>query len=132
MAGFLGRGWKFPVQVDQVTGRIMMSETTDDIQESIRIIIATARGERVMRPDFGCSVMEFLFGPTDPTTLQMLQSAVQDAIISWEPRVKDVEVLAELDRAQADRVNLQISYVIRATNNLYNLVYPFYLNEGVR
>lgn len=127
---FLGRGWKFPVQVDPATGRIRLSEYEEDIAEAIRIILGTSKGERVMRPDFGCDMREFVFGVPDDATLRLLESSVAEAIRIWEPRVEQVEVEAESDRQDAGKVLLHIRYTVRTTNNLFNLVYPFYLYEG--
>lgn len=127
---FLGRGWKFPVQVDPATGRIRMSEYEEDIAESIRIILGTSKGERVMRPDFGCDMREFVFGTTDDTTLRMLEGSIVEAIRIWEPRVEEVEVNAIPDRTDPGKVQIRIQYLVRTTNNLFNQVYPFYLYEG--
>jgi phage baseplate assembly protein W len=127
---FLGRGWKFPIQVDKATGRIRMSEYEEDIAEAIRIILGTTQGERVMRPDFGCGVQDFIFGLTDDTTLRLLEGNIREAIRNWEPRVHEVEVTAIPDKDSMGKVNIRISYVVRTTNNLFNQVYPFYLHEG--
>jgi phage baseplate assembly protein W len=127
---FLGRGWKFPIQVDKATGRIMMSEYEQDIAEAIRIILGTSQGERTMRPDFGCNVQGFMFGQTDDTTLRLLETSIRDAIRSWEPRVHEVDVQAIPDRQDDGRVNIGIQYMVRSTNNLFNQVYPFYIHEG--
>ncbi|MDB5054006.1 MAG: baseplate protein [Bacilli bacterium] len=127
---FLGRGWKFPIQVDETTGQIMMSDSEEDISEAIRLIIGTNRGERVMRPDFGSNVHNFLFGLTDSTTLSLLESNVKDAIRNWEARVKDIEVEAVLDKAENGKLLINVKYVVRSTNNQYNLVFPFYIHEG--
>ncbi|MGG1635318.1 GPW/gp25 family protein [Paenibacillus sp. NRS-1760] len=129
-ASFLGKGWKFPVQVDATTGRIRMAEGEDDIEESIRIIIRTSKGERLMRPDFGCGLRNFVFGTTDETSLRLIASDVQEAIRIWEPRVKDVEVEVKPDRQNNGRVLMSVSYAVRSTNNLFNQVFPFYLEEG--
>lgn len=129
-ASFLGKGWKFPVRVDAATGRIEMVEGEEDIAEAIRIIIQTSKGERVMRPDFGCDLRNFVFGTTDETSLRLLASEAQEAIRVWEPRVKDVEVNAQFDPHSNGRLLLSVSYVVRSTNNLFNQVYPFYLDEG--
>ncbi|WP_339207681.1 GPW/gp25 family protein [Paenibacillus sp. FSL K6-3182] len=129
-ASFLGKGWKFPVQVDATTGRIRMAEGEDDIEESIRIIIRTSKGERLMRPDFGCGLRDFVFGTTDETSLRLIASDVQEAIRIWEPRVKDVEVEVKSDRQNNGRVLMSVSYAVRSTNNLFNQVFPFYLEEG--
>ena len=129
-SSFLGRGWKFPVEVDAATGRVKMSEHEQDIAESIRIIMGTSKGERVMRPDFGCGVQNFVFGLTDETTLRMLESSIKEAIRIWEPRVHEVSVEAVPDSKQPGKLQIRISYLVRTTNNLYNQVYPFYIHEG--
>ncbi|MFB9275287.1 GPW/gp25 family protein [Cohnella cellulosilytica] len=131
-ASFLGRGWKFPIAVDATTGRFLLSEGEDDIAEAIRIILMTSRGERVMRPDFGCGLRDFAFGTTDETTLRLLETDITQAITVWEPRVTDVEVTAGLDPSHSGKLSIGISYVVRSTNNLFNQVYPFYLEEGTK
>ncbi len=127
---FLGRGWKFPVTVDVQTGKVLTSEYEADIVEAIKIIITTRKGERVMRPEFGCDIFDHLFDVVDYTLLKQMEATVTNALISWEPRITDVEVEAALDAKTAERVDLHISYVVRTTNNPFNLVYPFYMNEG--
>ncbi|MFC5702282.1 GPW/gp25 family protein [Cohnella faecalis] len=131
-ASFLGRGWKFPVQVDKTTGRFLLSEGEDDIAEAVRVILMTSKGERVMRPSFGCGLRDFAFGTMDETSLRLLETDVCEAITVWEPRVTDVEVTALPDDSEPGRMLLQISYVVRSTNNLFNQVYPFYLEEGTK
>ncbi|OUS78202.1 baseplate protein [Paenibacillus sp. MY03] len=131
-APFLGKGWKFPVQVDKTTGRIMMSEGEEDIKEAIRIIIRTSKGERLMRPDFGCGLKDFVFGTMDDMSMQLIASDVREAIRDWEPRIKDIEVKAQPDPSMNGRVLLEVSYTVRSTNNLFNQVYPFYLEEGTK
>ncbi len=128
---FMGRGWKFPVEVDKATGRIRMSEGEEDIRESIRIILGTSKGERMMRPEFGCELRDFVFGITDVTTLRLLENKIKDSITVWEPRVEDVAVKVALDDEVPGKLNISITYIARSTNNLFNLVYPFYINEGV-
>jgi len=127
----MGRGWKFPVEVDPTTGKIKMAEGEEDIRESIRIILGTAKGERIMRPDFGCELRDFVFGVTDVTTLRLLENKIKDSITVWEPRVDEVKVAVALDDEVPGKLNISITYTVRATNNLFNLVYPFYINEGV-
>lgn len=127
---FLGTGWKFPVEIDAATGRIKMASNEESIQESVRIIIGTRPGELPMNPDFGCRIQEYSFETTDYTTLYSMKTEVEHALIRWEPRI--TEVTAEVSDENIDQGMLQIyvSYVIRSTNNPYNLVYPFYINEG--
>lgn len=127
---FLGRGWKFPVGIDPVTGRLAMSELEQDIKESIRIIVTTAPGERLMRPDFGCGIHELVFAAINRVTLGMFESRIRQAIIKWEPRVEILKLeigTAEVDRGKLD---IQLTCLVRETNNEFNLVFPFYLTEG--
>jgi phage baseplate assembly protein W len=129
---FLGRGWKFPIQVDPTTGRIRMSEGEEDIKEAIMIILRTSKGERVMRANFGCSLDRFVFDSTDATTLRQLEYTIEEAIRNWEPRVEDTVIRAVPDSKDSAKLLLDITYKVRATNNLFNLVFPFYLEEGVK
>ncbi len=127
---FLGRGWKFPIEVDEVTGRIQSASFEDDIAEAIRIIIGTSKGERVMRPEYGCKIDRYLFEGNDDTTLRLIEAETEEAIRLWEPRVHEVEVQAERDFAVGHRLMIHVKYTVRTTNNLFNQVYPYYLHEG--
>lgn len=127
---FLGVGFQFPVRVDSVTGRMKTSSYEDDITEAIRIILMTRKGERVMRPEFGCKIHEFTFGTTDYTSISRMKTAVMDSLVLWEPRIKDIEVEIEMSKEENAELLIYINYTVRATNNPYNLVYPFYMNEG--
>lgn len=128
---FMGKGWKFPVEVDIVTGRILSSSYEEDIKEAIQIILLTKKGERVMLPDFGCSLNEYVFETMDYTTMVMMEQDIQSSLIMWEPRITDVEVHVTMDDEESGKVNIQIGYVVRSTNNPYNLVYPYYITEGL-
>lgn len=128
---FLGAGWKFPPEVDEVTGRIKLSSYEEDIQESIKIIIGTSKGERIMNPDFGCSIKKFMFENFTYTVASDMENCIKDALVQWEPRITDIKVNAVQDSTDNYKVNINISYVVRSTNNPYNLVYPYYLNEGI-
>ncbi|MCT4604689.1 MAG: GPW/gp25 family protein [Marinisporobacter sp.] len=129
---FLGRGWKFPIKVDTSTGRIMTSSYEEDIKEAIEIILNTAKGERIMRNDFGSKIIDYIFEATDATTLNLLKREIKDAIFQWEPRVKDIEVNIQKDPTSGSKILIDISYIVRKTNNLFNMVYPFYINEGTK
>lgn len=131
-ASFLGRGWKFPVSVDATTGKFLLSEGEEDIAEAIRIILMTSRGERVMRPDFGCGLKDYVFAAMDETSLRLMESDIREAITVWEPRVTQVEVDVAIDPEDVGRLSIHVSYVVRSTNNLFNQVYPFYLEEGTK
>jgi phage baseplate assembly protein W len=125
---FLGRGWKFPVEVD-ATGRIVLSEYEDDVRESIHIILMTTKGERAMRPDFGADLHEFVFASMSATAMGALQSAVKDALVKWEPRVQVLGVKVDSDQSEIGRLLIEVDYRVRATSNRFNLVFPFYLKE---
>lgn len=131
-SNFLGRGWKFPIQVDPTTGQIMTSEYEEDIEEAIKIILFTSKGERIMRPDFGSTVLEYVFNLTDDMTIGLLESEVEEAIRTWEPRVKDVKATASVNSRNPEQLYISVSYVVRKTNNLFNKVYPFYIHEGTK
>lgn len=127
---FLGTGWKFPVGIDKATGRIQMSSNEDSIRESIRIIIGTRKGELPMHPDFGCGIQEYAFETADYTTLYAMKTEVEHALIRWEPRITDVYARVSDEQIDEGVLMIDVSYVVRATNNQYNLVYPFYISEG--
>jgi hypothetical protein len=128
MKDFLGRGWKFPVAVD-AAGRIALSEYEDDVREAIRIILMTSKGERVMQPDFGAGLYDYVFASMNSTNLGRIQRAVEDALVKWEPRVQVTAVKVEPDQGELGKLLINIDYRVRATNTRFNLVFPFYLKE---
>lgn len=125
----LGVGWKFPLQINE-RGGVALSQHERKIQESIRIIIETAKGERVMRPDFGCDIHEFAFSVIDTSTLTMIRSAVKEALVLWEPRIEVFSVEVSAERINQGILIIDTAYRIRATNTEYNLVHPFFLRPG--
>ena len=127
---FLGTGFKFPVQVDPNTGRVKTSSQEEDIKEAIRIILGTQPGERPMTPKFGCSINSFVFASMDYTAVILLRREIEDSLVLWEPRIKNISVEIERSPQDSGVLMIDISYVVRSTNNPYNLVYPFYINEG--
>jgi hypothetical protein len=126
---FLGKGWKYPVRVDE-NGKIAVSEYDEDIKEAIRIILGTAKGERVMRPDFGCGIHEFVFTSMNAVNLSLIETNVRDALTLWEPRIELINVKTDTDKADEGKLFINIDYRVRVTNTEFNLVYPFYLKEG--
>ncbi len=128
MKDFLGRGWKFPVAVD-AAGRIALSEYEDDVREAIRIILMTSKGERVMQPDFGAGLSDFVFAAMTSTNLGRVQRAVEDALVRWEPRVQVTAVAVEPDQTELGKLLINIDYEVRATNTRFNLVFPFYVSR---
>ncbi|BBA69522.1 MULTISPECIES: GPW/gp25 family protein [Geobacter] len=126
---FLGTGWKFPVTAG-ADGSMILSSAEGDIAESIRIILGTARGERVMRPDFGCGIHDRVFSVINTTTLGLIENEVKEALILWEPRIELLAVTASPREAAEGRLLIDIEYRVRSTNTRFNLVYPFYLKES--
>jgi phage baseplate assembly protein W len=125
---FLGKGWSFPVDVDD-RHRITMSEDEDNIRDSIWIILATAPGERVMRPDFGCGIHRLVFAVDDAATRGSAAREVRQALVLWEPRIDVLDVGVETK--YFSQLLITISYRVRTTNNVFNLVFPFYLQGGI-
>lgn len=125
-ATFVGRGFFWPMGVDH-TGSIKLTDTTEDIDRSIRIVLMTAPGERVMRPRFGCEIWDLLFEPVTPNLLGLIAEAVYQALGQWEPRIDVYEVAPVPDPEDSALIHIRISYRVRATNDPRNLVYPFYV-----
>ena len=128
---FLGTGWAFPVTVD-AQGRIALARQERDIEEAIRIILLTPKGQRVMRPEFGCQVHDLIFAPNDATTAGLAAYYVEDALGMWEPRIRVQEVTARPDADHAERLSIDIRYEIKATHDSRSLVFPFYRIPGER
>jgi len=129
-AEFTGAGWGFPVVVDP-DGTITRASGEEYIRDAVWLILSTAKGERVMRPDFGCGIHDLVFGGTDTTTSGQVADAVRDALVRWEPRIQVVDVRVATDPATPALLLVRIQYRVRTTNNVFNLVYPFYLEKGV-
>lgn len=126
---FLGVGWAFPPRVD-AGGAVAEAVYEDDVREAIRIILGTNLGERLMRPDFGAGLEQFVFEPVNPTTIARLQRQVREALVTWEPRIDVEEVTVTPEGSPPVVLMVELVYRVRATNARDNLVYPFYLQEG--
>jgi len=127
---FLGVGWSFPVMFDASLQDVARAEYEEDIRQAIRIILETSPGERVMRPDFGSGLHELVFEPVSHTTFALVKQRVEQALVLWEPRIDVREVKVVASGAARNRLDIDIVYQVRATNTFYNLVFPFYLQEG--
>ena len=128
---FLGRGWSFPVDVDD-DGRITLTGSADSIRQSIWSILSTAPGERVMRPDFGCAVADLVYAVNDEATAAEVAASVREALAIWEPRIDVIDVVATPGATTAgtdtpEVLLVAVDYEVRATNSRFNLVYPFYM-----
>ncbi|MEO8017668.1 MAG: GPW/gp25 family protein [Pseudomonadota bacterium] len=127
---FLGRGWSYAVAQNGPGEDVLLAAHEEDVRQAVRIILETGRGERVMRPDFGAGLEEFLFEPVNTTTCSLIRHRVEESLHTWEPRIR-IEALDVLtNRAEPGRIDIVLEYSIRATNTFYNLVYPFYSREG--
>jgi phage baseplate assembly protein W len=133
MARFLGVGWQFPVGVEPNAApkRFARTEYEESITQAIWIILATAKGERVMRPDFGCGIYELVFAPNDASTRGMAEHHVREALLRWEPRIEVLLVRVIAAGAQDEELRISIDYRVLTTDSRFNLVYPFYLERGV-
>ena len=126
---FLGAGIAFPLGVDD-QGRMAMHRLEDQVRQSIVLVLRTAKGERVMRPDFGSGLHKLVFEPMTPTTCARVQHEVQEALVRFEPRIEVTKVEVTVDSHQQGRLLINITYRVRRTDTLFNLVYPFYLERG--
>ena len=127
---FLGRGVKFPLQIDPRTGKLAMVSEEEDIQEAIGIILRTNHGERVMRPSFGTNAMDYVFSAMTADTVNRIVYDVQNQLLDQERRIKDVDVFCREADGRTGRLVLEIAYTVIHTNNRFNHVYPFYVTEG--
>lgn len=125
---FLGRGWRFPVLPDE-TGRLAYSEGDANVEQSLRILLLTRLGERVMRPAFGSEAPRLVFAPGSERYLRLLETSIREAVRDWEPRVELDDVRAEVDTTDESRTTVSIAYRVRSTNSRLNLVFPFYLTS---
>ena len=126
MAGiyFVGAGWAFPLATD-ATGGVALVVREREIEEAIRLILATAPGERPMRPEFGCRVHDHVFAPINASTAGAIASDVRYALEMWEPRITVHDVLISFDDADLCTLYIDIHYSIRGINDPRNLVFPF-------
>ena len=127
LSDILGTGLRFPMGVDGRGGIAMISQEKD-IEESIKLVLGTARGERHMRPMFGSRIHELVFAPNNATTWGLMQQYVEEALGWWEPRIEVMDIDVGADPADASRLLVNITYKVKATSDKRSLVYPFYLS----
>lgn len=127
---FLGTGWSFPVYFDKVNAGVQMASDVEDIAQSIRIILGTTPGERLMQPEFGCNLKSLLFERADESLVARLNHLVYHALLNFEPRVNFLEAVVLESEALAGELHIRVDYSIISTNTRHNIVFPFYLIEG--
>jgi uncharacterized protein len=122
---FVGRGIAFPLRID-ATGGLAVVEREREVQEAIRLILATAQGERPMRPEFGCRIHDYIFASPDLATRGRIAYEVSESLRRWEPRINVHDVAVNPDPDERTTLYIDIAYSIRGTNDPRNLVFPFY------
>jgi uncharacterized protein len=132
VADFLGLGWAFPPRFGAGGASVAMVTGNEDIEQSLAILLATRRGERVMQEDFGCELSDFLFGEISQGLIGQVRDLISDAILHHEPRIALRGVEVSEHRAAEGVLMIAVDYTVRATNSRYNLVYPFYLREAAQ
>ena len=126
---FLGSGIAFPLRIDH-RGGIALSRREQDVTEAIWLILSTAPGERPMRPEFGCGIHDHMFEAMSAEALGTLEHEVRVALTRWEPRIELLDVRFDVDRMDVGEIAIDITYRIRDTYDVRNLVFPFYLTPG--
>jgi phage baseplate assembly protein W len=126
MQEFIGAGWAFPVRTD-ATGSIALVSGEREVIESIQLILATAPGERPMRPEFGCAIHEFVFDNADEATLGHMERAIRRALDRWEPRITVMSITFDEAEQEQGMLLVDIGYELRTSSSPRNLIYPFYL-----
>ena len=126
MTDIIGTGLAFPLGVSR-SGVLAFARDDEDVRQAISIILSTAPGERPMRPEFGCGVHDYVFDVIDAATLGRMEEEIRKALERWEPRIDVVDGDCELDPSAPGKLSITIGYRLRATNDVRNLVYPFYV-----
>ena len=129
-ASFLGTGWRFPPAFTRGGADVLMTAGTEDIEQSLKILLTTRLGERTLQEDYGCALDHFLFEELDQGLVNNLTRLISDGILYYEPRIDLNALDVSASEAEAGLLLIRLSYTVRATNSRFNMVYPFYLNEA--
>ena len=127
---FLGKGWKFPPAFSSTIRSVNMVSNEENIYNSLKVLISTLPQERIMQPKYGCNLQDFLFEPLDLSTAKRMTDRIEQSIIQFEPRVRILKIDTEDLIFEQGTINIHVHYEIKATNSRYNLVFPFYVEEG--
>ncbi|MFL5256249.1 MAG: GPW/gp25 family protein [Rhodopila sp.] len=125
---FLGQGLGFPLQI--VGGRLAVSRGEQKIEESIRFLLGTSRGERLMRPELGCGLHDLVFAPGSVATQSRVTQAVRETLVLYEPRIDVLDIDTQIGPGAPNLLLIRISYRIRENNSVTNMVYPYFVIEG--
>jgi phage baseplate assembly protein W len=129
-ASFLGKGWGFPPSFSQNGRDVMLVSDQEDIQQSLIILLNTARGERIMREDFGCDLQGFMFEEISRSLVSNITQLITDAVLYYEPRIKLNVVNVDESGQDVGVVLITLDYTVKSNNSRFNMVYPFYINEA--
>lgn len=125
---YLGRGLAFPIHADAL-GTVELISADKDIEQSIRIILSTRPGERVMRPEFGCRAHDLLFEPRDSVLASKIEDDVSEALAMWEPRIEVTSVEPIIDEATDGAVLVNIDYIVKSSHDERSIVFPFFIER---
>jgi len=126
---FLGQGIAYPFAVNS-EGKFLMNSYDSQVRQSILLIVRTAKGERIMRPEFGAGLNKMVFEPNNPSTIAILEHEVREALTKFEPRIDIIGIKVKSEGNNSERINIHLDYKVRRTDTMFNLVYPFYLERG--
>lgn len=127
---FLAKGWSFPPTFNDRLKSVEMTEKVEDINNSLKILLTTTPGERVMQPKYGCNMDEMIFEPLSTQVKTIMKDKIKTAILYFEPRIDVTSINMNTTNELEGEIIIEIEYILRATNNRYNFVFPFYINEG--
>lgn len=129
METFLGTGWSFPPTFIKSGRGVLMVSNEEDVAQSLGILLQTGLEERVMRPDFGCELQEYVYENLNARLVALLKDRIKEAILNHESRI-DLNTIDVLEDQEEGTILIKINYTIRQTNTRFNYVFPYYINEG--
>lgn len=127
---FLGTGWSFPPAFDERGRQAVLVADAEDIEQSLRILLSTTPGERIMHPAYGCNLRRLVYEIVDANLLTEIRDVVSKAVLYFEPRIELNDLLIDGNDIYNGVLRLTLDYTIRSSNTRSNLVYPLYLEHG--
>ena len=127
---WLGTGWSFPPEFNRRSRDVIMVSEEEDIRQSLKILLSTAPGERIMNPAYGCGLKLLTFENISESTLTEIQDVIDRAVLFFEPRIRVDTIEVDVENIYQGIINIRLNYTIRITNSRANMVYPFYFQEG--
>ena len=127
---FLGRGWSFPPEFTASGEDVMMVAGPEDVKQSLEILLGTRLEERILREEYGSNLHEFVFAEINTGLINRLRNMIEEAILYGEPRIRLNEVELDTDEQREGLLLIKVDYTIPNSNSRFNMVYPFYIQEG--